>query len=105
MSDRRTDDGTDVRARIDTFLVNTGLADRVAKVVPLTGDAGDRRYFRVLLRNEPPQVLAVHTGPIAFESLPFVNVARLLEAMPVPVPRILAHSNELGIMSLQDLGD
>ena len=25
--------------------------------------------------------------------------------MPVPVPRILAHSNELGIIALQDLGD
>ena len=105
MSDRRTDDGNDVRARIDTFLKNTGLAGRGAKVVPLTGDAGDRRYFRVLLKNEPSQVLAVHTGAIDFASLPFVNVARLLEAMPVPVPRILAHDNALGIMSLQDLGD
>jgi aminoglycoside/choline kinase family phosphotransferase len=105
MTDRRTDDGNDVRTRINEFLTTTGLAARDAKVVPLTGDAGDRRYFRVLLRNEPSQVLAVHPGPIAFGSLPFVNVARLLEAMPVPVPRILAHSDELGIMSLQDLGD
>jgi aminoglycoside/choline kinase family phosphotransferase len=32
-------------------------------------------------------------------------VAGLLAAMPVPVPRILAHSNELGIIALQDLGD
>jgi aminoglycoside/choline kinase family phosphotransferase len=105
MTDRRTEDGNDVRGRIETFLGKTGLRERGAKVVPLTGDAGDRRYFRVLLRNEPSQVLAVHPGPIAFDSLPFVNVARLLEAMPVPVPRILAHADELGIMSLQDLGD
>ena len=35
----------------------------------------------------------------------FVNVARLLAAMPVPVPRILAHSDELGIIALEDLGD
>jgi aminoglycoside/choline kinase family phosphotransferase len=34
-----------------------------------------------------------------------VNVARLLSAMPVPVPRILGHSDELGIIALQDLGD
>jgi len=34
-----------------------------------------------------------------------VNVASLLASMPVPVPRILAHSNELGIIALQDLGD
>ena len=49
-AERRTDDGTDARARIDQFLDETGLAARGAKVVPLTGDASDRRYFRVLLR-------------------------------------------------------
>jgi N-acetylmuramate 1-kinase len=105
MAERRTHDGTDVRARIDRFLGEAGLSSRVAKVVPLTGDASDRRYFRVLLKNEAPQVLAVHPGPIEFETLPFVNVSRLLSAMPVPVPRILAHNDELGIMSQQDLGD
>ncbi len=73
--------------------------------MPLTGDASDRRYFRVLMKNEPSQVLAVHPGPIEFDTLPFVNVSRLLSAMPVPVPRILAHSDALGIMSQQDLGD
>jgi N-acetylmuramate 1-kinase len=91
--------------RIDHFLAETGLSDREAKVLPLTGDASDRRYFRVLLRNEPSQVLALHTGPIEFEKLPFVNVSRLLAKMPVPVPRILAHSDPLGIVALQDLGD
>ena len=105
MTERRTNDGHDVRARIDRFLAETGLAARGAKVVPLTGDAGDRRYFRVLLQDEPSQVLAVQPGAMDFESLPFVNVGRLLAAMPVPVPRIHAHSNELGIMSQQDLGD
>jgi len=101
--DRRTPD--DVRPRIDAYLASTDLNARGAKVVPLTGDASDRRYFRVLLRDDAPQVLAVHPGPIEFAKLPFVNVARLLTAMPVPVPRILGHSDELGIIALQDLGD
>jgi aminoglycoside/choline kinase family phosphotransferase len=92
-------------ARIDRFLAETGLGAHVAKVLALTGDASDRQYFRVLLRNEPSQVLALHTGAIEFETLPFVNVAELLSQMPVPVPRILAHSNPLGIIALQDLGD
>jgi hypothetical protein len=59
-----------------------------AKVVPLTGDASDRRYFRILLRDEPSQVLAVHPGAIEFRALPFVNVYVLLTAMPAPVPSI-----------------
>jgi aminoglycoside/choline kinase family phosphotransferase len=105
MTERRTTDGTDIRERIDRFLTQSGRADRGARVVPLTGDASDRRYFRILFRDQPSQVLAVHPGPVEFERLPFVNVARLFSALPVPVPRILDHSDPLGIMALQDLGD
>ena len=105
MTDRRTADGLDIRERIDRFLSGTGIAARAPKVVPLTGDASDRRYFRVLFADEPSQVLAVHPGPIAFDQLPFVNVARLLSSMPLPVPRILGHSDPLGIIALEDLGD
>src|SRR6266850_1996805 len=103
--DRRASDGSDVRERIDAFLASTGLSARGAKVVPLTGDASDRRYFRVLIRDEPPQVLAVHPGPIDFAKLPFVNVSRLFSALPVPVPQILGYSDHHGIIALQDLGD
>ena len=92
-----------MRARIDRFLAERGISN--AKVVPLTGDASDRRYFRVLLRDEPSQVLAVHPGAIDFDRLPFVNVARLLSTLALPVPGILAHSDPLGIIALQDLGD
>jgi aminoglycoside/choline kinase family phosphotransferase len=104
-TERRTSDGTDARARINRFLELTGLATSGAKVVPLTGDASDRRYFRILMRDAPSQVLAVHPGPLEFDTLPFTNVAGLFSAMPVPVPQILAYSNELGVIALQDLGD
>jgi aminoglycoside/choline kinase family phosphotransferase len=52
-----------------------------------------------------PIVLALHTGPIEFEKMPFVSIARLMSAVPLPVPRILHHSNALGIIGLQGLGD
>jgi aminoglycoside/choline kinase family phosphotransferase len=100
-----TTTAADVQTRIDRFLSQCGLAQRGASVVALTGDASDRRYFRVLIPHDASQVLAVHPGPIEFDRLAFVNVARLLAAMPVPVPRIVAHSDELGIIALQDLGD
>ena len=104
--DRTLADALDARKRIDRFLAGLGPArSGEAKIVPLTGDASDRRYFRVLFRDAPPQVLAVHPGPIDFDALPFVNVARLLNAMPVPVPQILDQSRELGIIALEDLGD
>jgi aminoglycoside/choline kinase family phosphotransferase len=106
VTERRTADGSDTRSRINQFLEDAGLAAGGARVVPLTGDASDRRYFRLLPSGEAPsQVLAVHPGAIAFDGLPFVNVARLLAAMPLPVPRILGHSDTLGIIALEDLGD
>ncbi|HYU81081.1 MAG TPA: phosphotransferase [Vicinamibacterales bacterium] len=97
MSDPATD-------RIQQYLQDHNLARRVTKVLPLTGDASDRRYFRVLMRDDSI-VLALHAGPIEFERMPFVLVADLLHAVPLPVPRILHHSDTLGIIGLQDLGD
>jgi aminoglycoside/choline kinase family phosphotransferase len=94
-----------VDARVHAYLRETGIGGRDPRVVPLTGDASDRRYFRVLIPEGESIVLALHTGPIDFATLPFANVASLLEAMPLPVPKILGHSNEHGILALEDLGD
>ncbi len=52
------------RQLIDAFLSESGLAARRTKVLPLTGDASTRRYFRVLLGGEPSIVLALHDGPV-----------------------------------------
>ena len=95
----------DAPARVERFLVDRGIAGPDIRVVALTGDASDRRYFRVGGPAVTPQVLAVHAASIEFATLPFVNVARLFEQMPVPIPRILGHSDELGILALEDLGD
>ncbi len=73
--------------------------------MPLTGDASDRRYFRVLPRDGESFVLAVHAAPFDYDTLPFVNAAGLFAAMPVPVPRILGHADDLGVLALEDLGD
>ncbi|MBY0493997.1 MAG: phosphotransferase [Cyanobacteria bacterium] len=91
--------------RLEQYLAEQRLTGQTLKVVPLTGDASDRRYFRVLLKDARPIVLALHAGPIDFASMPFVSIARLLAEVPVPVPRILHHSDSLGILGLEDLGD
>ena len=70
------------------------------RVVPLTGDASDRRYFRVILADGESIVLALHAGPIDFATLPFANVAALLDQMPLPVPAILGHADADGIVAL-----
>ncbi len=105
MGEHRTTDGLQLRERIDRYLQESGLADRNARVVPLTGDASDRRYFRVIPTDATSFVVALHSGPIDYATLPFANVGHLLEQIPLPVPDILGHSDALGILALQDLGD
>jgi aminoglycoside/choline kinase family phosphotransferase len=105
MADQRTIEGAELGDRIDQYLRESGLAGGGARVVPLTGDASDRRYFRILPPDGPSVVLALHPGPIQFATLPFANVADLLQRVPLPVPAVLGHSDALGILALQDLGD
>jgi aminoglycoside/choline kinase family phosphotransferase len=105
MLDQRTAEGSAVRDRIVQYLRDSRLAPSGARVVPLTGDASDRKYFRAIPPDGPSFVLALHSGPIEFDSLPFANVAVLLRQIPLPVPAVLDHSDALGILALEDLGD
>jgi aminoglycoside/choline kinase family phosphotransferase len=93
------------QTRIQAYLDRSGLAARAARAVPLTGDASDRQYFRILVPDGPTTVLALHAGPIDYAVLPFVNVAELLARMPVPIPAIFDHADDLGVLVLEDLGD
>ena len=90
-------------APVQTYLDRAGVKD--ARVVALTGDASDRRYFRVLPKQGDSFVLSVYSAPFDPSTLPFVNTAELFSAMPVPVPKILGHAPEVGVLALEDLGD
>ena len=103
--DRPAHDASEARAKIDGFLERSGYAARSPRVVPLTGDASDRRYFRILMPESTSIVLSLYSAPFNFDELSFVNVSRLLEHMPIPVPRLLGHADDLGVLALQDLGD
>jgi aminoglycoside/choline kinase family phosphotransferase len=105
MPERRSPHSAEQRERVELYLGRAGLAHRSPRVVPLTGDASDRRYFRVLVPGAQPLVLALYAQPFDVETMPFVNVARLLEKMPVPVPKVLGHAGDIGVLALEDLGD
>jgi aminoglycoside/choline kinase family phosphotransferase len=97
---------TTLDRQVAEYLRRHGLTARVEGVVPLTGDASDRRYVRVVLDGAPSSiVLAIHAGPIDYDSAPFVRVAALFAQVPLPIPALLHHDNALGIIGLQDLGD
>ncbi|RPH68813.1 hypothetical protein EHM76_07535 [bacterium] len=89
---------------VSAYLARTGL-DGSARVVPLTGDASDRRYFRIIEASGATSVLALYSAPFDYSKLTFVNVARLLQQVPLPVPAIFDQAADLGLLRLQDLGD
>ena len=105
MPDKRQAAAAETRERIDRYLCQSGLAGRTPRVVPLTGDASDRKYFRILLPDADSIVLSLYAEAFDFEGMSFVNVARLLAEMPVPIPTVLGHADDLGILALEDLGD
>src|SRR3954469_20756143 len=95
----------ETRDRIQAYLDRTGLAVRKPRIVPLTPDASDRRYFRVLIPESPSIVLSLYSAAFDVKTLPFVNVATLMAKMPVPIPEVLGHADDIGVLALQDLGD
>ena len=103
MMEQRQDD--DTRERIQAYLDRSGLSASAPRVVPLTPDASDRRYFRVLLHGSSSIVLSLYSTAFDVTSLPFVNVATLMAKMPVPIPEVLGHADDIGVLALQDLGD
>jgi N-acetylmuramate 1-kinase len=105
MTQKRQAEGAEQRERIESYLQRSGLAARSPRVVPLTGDASDRRYFRILMSDGPSIVLSLYSAPFDFSKMSFVNVARLLERMPVPIPTVIGHADDIGVLALEDLGD
>jgi aminoglycoside/choline kinase family phosphotransferase len=75
------------------------------RVAALAGDASTRRYFRITPATGEPFVLAVYPEAFDAATLPFLNVAELFAAMPVPIPRVRDVAADLGIVALDDLGD
>ena len=61
-------------------------ARRCPRVVPLTGDASDRRTSGSFRPTDRRSCSRCTRAPIEFATLPFVNVADLLAQMPLPVP-------------------
>ncbi len=98
-----TDDvGTSLDARIAGYL-DERFPEDPARLVPLSGDASTRRYFR-LVRGGKTTVLALYPEPFITAELPFVLVGSLLSGFGLPVPTVLDHDGPRGILLLEDLG-
>jgi aminoglycoside/choline kinase family phosphotransferase len=74
------------------------------RVVPLSGDASTRRYYR-LVGGGRSEVLALYPDPFVPEELSYLSVHALLEGYGVPVPATLDVDGGRGIVLQEDLGD
>ncbi len=72
------------------------------RIVPTSGDASFRRYFRVFSTDR--SLIAMDAPPAREDVRPFVQVARLLELAGVNVPRVHAVDERRGFVLLSDLG-
>ena len=85
----RTGEEPAARGRLDKYLIASGLDRLRTRVVPLTGDASDRSYFRVIPERGPSLVLALHAGPIEFDDAAVRRTSRRCSReMPLPVPAV-----------------
>jgi len=73
------------------------------RVVPLSGDASTRRYYR--LDGGRSEVLALYPDPFVPEELSYLAVHALLEGYGLPVPATIDVDGGRGIVLQEDLGD
>lgn len=74
-----------------------------AALQPLSGDAGFRRYFRVV--GSVPPVMAVFAPPATENTPRYLEVSALLQSGGVRVPSVLVADADHGYLLVEDCGD
>jgi aminoglycoside/choline kinase family phosphotransferase len=84
-------------------LAACGRGNLVGDIVPVSGDASFRRYFRGFTASN--SVVLVDAPPDKENSQPFIDVDRRLLTAGVRVPQVLAADLVQGFMALEDFGN
>jgi aminoglycoside/choline kinase family phosphotransferase len=89
------------KAALETWLAGIfGAAPR--RIAPASADASFRRYFRVW--HDGQTFIAMDAPPDREDLGPYIQVAEILAATGVNVPRVLGHHPGQGFLLLTDLG-
>ena len=87
---------------LENWLSNS-IVQPIKSIAPASTDASFRSYFRVFVDNQNTYI-AVDAPPEYEDSVKFVNIASLMEAMGIRVPTIIATNFQEGFMLVGDLG-
>ncbi|MGI3169797.1 aminoglycoside phosphotransferase family protein [Pseudooceanicola sp. C21-150M6] len=87
---------------VQQFVEDAGWKD--AHILPLAGDASNRRYFRMA---GPPGLAVIMDAPpeTGEDVRPFVRIAEYLSGIGLSAPRIYASDEAKGFLILEHLGD
>ncbi|GIX31566.1 MAG: cell wall phosphotransferase [Porticoccaceae bacterium] len=96
------DRAAELAAWCRAFLPAWAAGEPDCTLIPLPGDAGFRRYFRLATR---PSLIAVLAPPERAELAAFVAKGAALAAGGVRVPRLWAVDFRRGFLLLEDLGE
>jgi N-acetylmuramate 1-kinase len=103
----------------ETVRTKLPFAAALSKILPLPGDASNRRYFRLELQSQMPSAILMQlaspeafkqseeavTGTTTITDLPFINVLEHLAKADIPVPTLYHYDAEGGLLYLEDFGD
>jgi len=105
----------------ETLRIKLPFFSKLQDCLPLTGDASNRRYYRLRLVGSPVSTLILMqlADPEGFKAseeavsglatditeLPFVNVLSHLRQVGVSVPTLYYYDEHAGLLYLEDLGD
>ena len=87
---------------LENWLSNS-IDKPIKAITPASTDASFRRYFRVFF-DDQNTCIAVDAPPEYEDSVKFVNIASMLAAMGIRVPKIITTNLQEGFLLIGDLG-
>lgn len=88
--------------QLNPFL-KSSLNNQQYKVLPLAGDASNRRYYRIIIEDQ--SWVLMRWEPFNPNGYPFLSVLNHFASHQVNVPKVIAMAPEEGLVLLEDLGD
>lgn len=88
--------------KLNTFL-DSSLKTKNYKILPLAGDASSRKYYRTMAGDD--SYVLMEWEPFDQKDYPFLSVLNHFHKNKVHVPEVVALSEKMGLVLLEDLGD
>lgn len=93
----------DLRANMMVSWLRHVVPTPITDLIPMTGDASFRRYFRLL--TEGVSYVVMDAPPDKEDVLRFMTIANVLIASGLKAPTVFAHNTQDGFLLLSDFGD